>query len=89
MYIQKEADSMTVKLRNVGNSKTLTVPKNIRTTSDEYEVKNIGQTIVFTPVQKHVNIFSTSEWQNYDYQNDIKKDMALQDVKSVGKEIID
>lgn len=80
---------MTVKLRNVGNSKTLTVPKNIRTTSDEYEVKNIGQTIVFTPVQKHVNIFSTSEWQNYDYQNDIKKDMALQDVKSVGKEIID
>lgn len=80
---------MVVKLRNVGNSKTLTVPKNIRTTSDEYEVKNIGQTIVFTPVKKHINIFSTPEWQNYDYQKDIENDTALQEVKAVGKEIID
>ncbi|QNQ82937.1 hypothetical protein FP435_00085 (plasmid) [Lactobacillus sp. PV037] len=80
---------MTVKLRNVGNSKTLTVPKNIRTTSNEYEVENVGQTIVFTPVKKQVNIFSTPEWKNYDYQSDIKNDPALQEVKPVGKEIIE
>lgn len=80
---------MTVKLRNVGNSKTLTVPKNIKTTGNEYEVKNVGQTIVFTPVKKHVNIFSTPEWKKYDYQSDIKNNPELQEVKPVGKEIID
>lgn len=80
---------MTVKLRNVGNSKALTVPKNIRTTSDEYEVKNMGQKILFTPVTRHVNVFSTPEWKNYDYQKDIEEDIALQEVKPVGKEIID
>lgn len=80
---------MTVKLRNVGNSKTLTVPKSIKTVSNEYEVKNVGRTIVFTPVEKHVNIFSTPEWANYDYQRDIENDSELQEVRPIGKEIID
>lgn len=78
---------MVVKLRQVGNSKTLTVPKNIKTTSSEYEVKNVNDTIVFYPVKKHRNIFSTSDWQNYDYQNDIKNDPTLQTVKPVGREV--
>ncbi len=43
---------MTVKLRKVGNSKTLTVPKDIIITSKEYTVKNEGMNIVFTPVVK-------------------------------------
>lgn len=38
-------------------------------------------------VKKHINIFSTSEWKNYDYQRDIEKDLALQEVKSLGKEV--
>lgn len=80
---------MTVKLRNVGNSKTLTVPKYIKTVGKEYEVKNVGQTIVFTPVKKHVNIFSTPGWKNYDYQRDMENDPELQEVKPIGKEIID
>lgn len=80
---------MIVKLRHVGNSKTLTVPKGIKTMSDEYNVKNVGETIVFTPVKKHVNIFSTPEWKNYDYQKDIREDPELQEVKPVGREIID
>lgn len=79
---------MTVKLRQVGNSKTLTVPKDIKTTSDEYNVKNVGNTIVFTPVTKHKNVFATADWQNYDYQADVTKDPALQSVKPVGKEVI-
>lgn len=79
---------MTVKLRKVGNSKTLTVPTDIKTISNEYEVKNVGTTIVFTPVKKHRNIFATPDWQNYDYQADIKKDPVLQPVKPVGKEVI-
>lgn len=80
---------MTVKLRKVGNSKTLTVPKEINTTSDEYTVRNDGVNIVFTPVTKRKNIFATNDWKNYDYQKDIATDPELQAVKSVGREVID
>lgn len=79
---------MTVKLRKVGNSKTLTVPKDIIITSKEYTVKNEGMNIVFTPVVKK-NIFATKEWQNYDYQKDIENDVELQSVKPVGREVVD
>ena len=47
---------MTVKLRQVGNSRTLTVPSGIKVTGKEYTVKNVGKTIVFTPVAKRKNI---------------------------------
>lgn len=81
---------MTVKLRKVGNSKTLTVPKDIIITSKEYTVKNEGMNIVFTPVvKKKKNIFATQEWQNYDYQKDIENDVELQSVKPVGREVVD
>ena len=81
---------MTVKLRKVGNSKTLTVPKDIIITSKEYTVKNEGMNIVFTPVvKKKKNIFATTEWQNYDYQKDIENDVELQSVKPVGREVVD
>lgn len=80
---------MVVKLRHVGNSKTLTVPKDIYTCGDEYEVKNDGESIVFTPIRKHVNIFTSKDWQEYDYQKDIANDPALQEVKPVGREDID
>lgn len=80
---------MVVKLRKVGNSNTLTVPTGIRVTASEYDVKNVGSTIVFTPREKHVNIFSTASWKNYDYQQDIASDPVLQPVKLVGKEVID
>lgn len=43
---------MTVKLRQTGNSRTLTVPSGIKVTGEEYTVKNVGKTIVFTPVAK-------------------------------------
>lgn len=79
---------MNVKLRKVGNSKTLTVPATIKTVSEEYTVKNVGKSILFVPIVKHKNIFGTTEWQNYDYQGDMKKDRELQEVKSVGREII-
>lgn len=79
---------MNVKLRQVGNSKTLTVPANIKTTADEYAVKNEGKKIVFTPVSKHQNVFSKSSWKNYDYQKDIRNDPDLRPVKPVGKEVL-
>ncbi|MCZ3601835.1 hypothetical protein L2822_11860, partial [Lactobacillus crispatus] len=87
---RKRRTTMTVKLRKVGNSKTLTVPKDIIITSKEYTVKNEGMNIVFTPVvKKKKNIFATKEWQNYDYQKDIENDVELQSVKPVGREVVD
>lgn len=59
---------MTVKLRQTGNSRTLTVPSGIKVTGEEYTVKNVGKTIVFTPVAKRKNIFATKDWKEYDYQ---------------------
>ena len=81
--------NMTVKLRKVGNSKTLTVPKDIKVTSTEYTVKNDGVNIVFTPVTKRKNIFATTKWKNYDYQKDIQEDPELQSINPVGREVID
>lgn len=80
---------MVVKVRTVGNSTTLTVPVGIKVSSDEYQVSNEGDKIVFTPVEKHTNIFATAEWQDYDYQKDVAEDPALQPVKSVGRELQD
>ena len=80
---------MTVKLRQTGNSRTLTVPSGIKVTGEEYIVKNVGKTIVFTPVAKRKNIFATKDWKEYDYQKDIENDPALQPVKQVGREVID
>lgn len=53
---------MTVKLRQTGNSRTLTVPSGIKVTGEEYTVKNVGKTIVFTPVAKRKNIFLTKDF---------------------------
>lgn len=80
---------MTVKLRRVGNSNTLTVPRDIKILSKEYKVKNDGENIVFVPVIKRQNIFAMDEWKNYDYQKDMREDPELQSVKSVGREVID
>ncbi len=80
---------MTVKLRQVGNSRTLTVPSEIKVTGKEYTVKNVGKTIVFTPVVERKNIFATNDWKEYDYEKDIENDPALQTVKPVGREVID
>ena len=80
---------MTVKLRQTGNSRTLTVPSRIKVTGEEYTLKNVGKTIVFTPVAKRKNIFATKDWKEYDYQKDIENDPALQPVKQVGREVID
>ncbi|WP_295746290.1 hypothetical protein [uncultured Limosilactobacillus sp.] len=68
---------MRVKLRRLGDSKILMVPEEIKTVAVEYEVANVGTTIVFTPVQKHQNVFATKEWQEYDYQRDMAEDPAL------------
>ena len=51
---------MTVKLRQTGNSRTLTVPSGIKVIGEEYTVKNVGKAIVFTPVAKRKNIFFLS-----------------------------
>lgn len=80
---------MVVKLRKVGNSFTLTVPSGITTVSGEYDVKNVNDDIVFTPIKHHENIFATPDWANYDYQKAIANDPALQEVKPVGHEVID
>ncbi len=80
---------MTVKLRQVGNSRVLTVPSDIKVSGKEYTVKNVGKTIVFTPVAKKKNIFATKDWKNYDYQKDIANDQFLQSVKPLGQEVID
>lgn len=70
---------MIVKLQKMGNSKTLAVPADIKVKSHEYTVRNVGDDIVYQPVDKGQNIFATPEWENYDYQADIKKDSALQE----------
>ncbi|MRG90046.1 hypothetical protein [Limosilactobacillus reuteri] len=80
---------MTVKLRQTGNSRTLTVPSGIKVIGEEYTVKNVGKAIVFTPVAKRKNIFLTKDWKEYDYQKDIENNPALQPVKQVGREVID
>lgn len=80
---------MTVKLRKVGNSNTLTVPKDIKVLSKEYFVKNDGDNIVFIPIIKTKNIFATDDWKNYDYQKDICEDPDLQEMKPVGREVLD
>lgn len=80
---------MTVKLRKVGNSNTLTVPKDIKVLSKEYTVKNDGDNIVFIPVIKKQNVFATADWKNYDYRKDMREDLELQSVKPVGREVID
>ena len=49
---------MTVKLRQVGNSRTLTVPSGIKVTGKEYTVKNASKTIIFTPIAKKKNILT-------------------------------
>ena len=49
---------MTVKLRQTGNSRTLTVPSGIKVTGEEYTVKNASKTIIFTPIAKKKNIFT-------------------------------
>ena len=88
MYM-KEVSQMTVKLRKVGNSNTLTVPKDIKVLSSEYDVKNDGDNIVFIPVIKKKNIFATDDWKNYDYQKDMQEDPELHSVKPVGRKVID
>lgn len=80
---------MVVKLRKVGNSSTLTVPKDIKTRGVVYDVRNEGDNIIFSPVQEHHNIFGTKEWREYDYQKAIRDDVELQEVKPVGREVID
>lgn len=80
---------MFVKVRQVGNSNTLTVPSDIKISGTEYTVKNEGTKIVYTPVAKRKNIFSTKDWKEYDYQKDMKNDEMLQPVKPVGREVID
>ena len=77
---------MTVELRQVGNSRTLTVPSGIKVTGKEYTVKNASKTIIFTPIAKKKNIFTTKDWN---YQKDIENDPAFQLVKQVGREVID
>ncbi|WP_416353790.1 antitoxin of toxin-antitoxin stability system [Agrilactobacillus fermenti] len=47
---------MTVKIRKVGNSNTLTVPNNIEPTAKEYEVYQ-GRDGVIIYVPKHKNLF--------------------------------
>ena len=41
-----------------------------------------------TPASKRRNVFSAKDWQNYDYQKDIRNDKLLQAVKPVGREVI-
>lgn len=51
-------------------------------------VKNEEPQIIDTPVSKRRNVFSAKDWQNYDYQKDIRNDKLLRAVKPVGREVI-
>ncbi|MBC8744634.1 hypothetical protein H5W18_08580 [Lactobacillus sp. Marseille-P7033] len=52
------------------------------------KLRQVGKTIVFTPVAKKKNIFATKDWENCDYHKDIANDQFLQPVKLVGQAII-
>lgn len=79
---------MTIKLRKVGSSTVLTVPKGIKTVGVDYRVHNQGDRIVFEPVREHVNVYRTADWQKHDYRADVTADPALQPVKPIGKEVV-
>lgn len=60
-YTQKEASTMSVKIRKVGNSNTLTVPNNIKPIAKEYDVfQGRDGVIVFSPKRK--NPFNDEEF---------------------------
>lgn len=53
-YILKEEKTMTVKMRQVGTSDVLTVPKSIKNRSSEYEVyQDRNGAIVYMPKRKN------------------------------------
>lgn len=54
--------------------------KNIKTINKPKKVND-------TKLLKHHNIFLNPDWQEYDYQQDIRNDPALQSTKQRGREM--
>jgi len=77
----------TVTLRKSGNSKVLTAPTNLDASlGTKYEVEELPDgVIVYRPIERQ-NIFSTNDWQDYDYQKDFWNDAELGPENLVGKE---
>lgn len=94
MYILEDIQgvvymSATVVMRKSGNSRILTVPQGvIGKVGEKFDVEFEDGNIIYKP-HKHVNIFATKEWQEYDYQKDLAEDTELSELKPVGKEVID
>lgn len=80
MYM--EAITMSVKIRQVGSSKVLTVPNNIDVNlSDEYNVyKGQDGAIVYTPKTRNPFI---GDW----YHHDLKQTSEFEDVEDLNHEI--
>lgn len=77
-----------VTLRKSGNSRVFTVPSNYEgELGSKYKVTIKNRSISYTP-KDHVNVFSTKEWREFDYQKVMEEDVELSDVKPVGKEIL-
>ena len=79
--------SKEIVLRKSGNSLIFTAPADFnKNVGRKYSVtqKDDGS-VLYTPV-KHINRFHTSEFQNYDYQSDLKDDPEIAEVKPLGKE---
>ncbi|WHS05266.1 hypothetical protein O2U01_00185 (plasmid) [Ligilactobacillus salivarius] len=81
--------SKTVVMRKSGNSRILTVPQGFEgSVGEKFDVEFKDGNIIYKP-HKHVNIFATKEWQEYDYQKDLIEDKELSELKPVGKEVLD
>lgn len=68
---------MVVKVRKVGNSKAITIPKDLKVSDDErFEVRREADgTLIFTPA--HKNPFEGNWFQKDIKQDDISKDLDI------------
>ncbi|MFC6295864.1 hypothetical protein ACFQH1_11690 [Lactiplantibacillus daoliensis] len=79
-----------VSLRKAGNSRVFTAPVDLEAAlGTKFEMAVLADgAVIYRPVT-HQNLFSTPEWQNYDFQKDMRENDELQPLKPVGKEWLD
>ncbi|MFC6202945.1 hypothetical protein ACFP1L_13815 [Lactiplantibacillus nangangensis] len=79
--------SKIVSLRKAGNSRVFTAPVDLAASlGTKFEMELLADgSVIYRPVTRQ-NIFSTPEWQNYDFQKDLHEDSDLQPLQPVGKE---
>jgi antitoxin component of MazEF toxin-antitoxin module len=89
---ETEVNSMAVKLRKQGNSAVLSVPAeyNFEVGTEFNPTLNDDGSLLFTPVEKHVNYFERQEWQDFDLAKETAElGFDGDDIKPVGREVIE